>query len=143
MSSLRVCEYPICWHNKLLFVYFFSAFLLFVLDQGKITMADSKDFKALAHQELDLPLSEALAEKTQQYQDVIPEEVLDLLEEAVETYVVLEPTLPNNLRRNAKKEIEFFLTLYKEKIKKYFHIQNPQPPQKIRRLLACFGTEGK
>lgn len=106
-------------------------------------MADSKDFKALAHQELDLPLSEALAEKTQQYQDVVPEEVLDLLEEAVETYVVLEPTLPNNLRRNARKEIEFFLTLYKDKIKKYFHIQNPQPPQKIRRLLSCFGTEGK
>lgn len=106
-------------------------------------MADSKDFKDLAHQELILPLSEALAEKSHQYQDVIPEEVLDLLEEAVETYVVLEPTLPNNLRRNAKKEIEFFLTLYKEKLKKYFQITNPQPPQKISRLLACFGTEGK
>jgi hypothetical protein len=106
-------------------------------------MANSKDFKALDHQELDLPLSEALAEKTQQYQDVVPEEVLDLLEEAVETYVVLEPTLPNNLRRNARKEIEFYLTLYKDKIKKYFHIQNPQPPHKIRRLLSCFGTEGK
>lgn len=106
-------------------------------------MADSKDFKALAHQELVLPLSEALAEKTQQYQDVIPEEVLDLLEEAVETYVVLEPTLPNNLRRNAKKEIEFFLTLYKDKIKKCFHVPNPQPPQKISRLLACFSTECK
>lgn len=106
-------------------------------------MADSKNFKALADQVLDLPVSEALAEKTQQYQDVVPEEVLDLLEEAVETYVVLEPTLPNNLRRNAKKEIEFFLTLYKEKIKKYFHISNPQPPQKIRQLLGCFGTESK
>lgn len=106
-------------------------------------MANSKDFKPLAYQEFELPLAEALAEKTQQYQDVIPEEVLDLLEEAVETYVVLEPTLPNNLRRNAKKEIEFFLTLYKEKIKKYFHIQNPQPPKKILRLLGCFGNEGR
>lgn len=106
-------------------------------------MADSKDFKALAYQELDLPLSEALAAKTHQYQDVIPEEVLDLLEEAVETYVVLEPTLPHNLRRNARKEIEFFLTLYKQKIKKYFHIQNPQPPQKISLLLDCFGADGK
>lgn len=106
-------------------------------------MADSKDFKTLAHQEFELPLSEALAEKRHQYQDVIPEEVLDLLEEAVETYVVLEPTLPNNLRRNARKEIEFFLTLYKEKIRKYFHIQNPQPPKKILRLLSCFGTEGR
>jgi hypothetical protein len=104
---------------------------------------DSKDLKALAHQELDLPLAEALEAKTQQYQDVVPEEVLDLLEEAVETYVVLEPTLPNQLRRNARKEIEFFLTLYKEKIKKYFHIPNPQPPKKILRLLSCFGAERK
>jgi hypothetical protein len=106
-------------------------------------MADSKDFNPLTHQEFELPLSEALAEKTQQYQDVIPEDVLDLLEEAVETYVVLEPSLPNNLRWNARQEIEFFLTLYKEKIKKYFHIQNPQPPKKILRLLNCFGTEGR
>ncbi len=104
---------------------------------------DSKDLKALAYQELNLPLAEALKAKTQQYQDVIPEEVLDLLEEAVETYIVLEPTLPNQLRRSARKEIEFFLTLYKEKLKKYFHIPNPQPPQKILRLLSCFGAEGK
>lgn len=106
-------------------------------------MANSKDFNPLAHQEFELPLTEALAEKTHQYHDVIPEEVLDLLEEAVETYVVLEPTLPSTLRRSARKEIEFFLTLYKEKIKKYFHVQNPQPPKKIRRLLGCFGIEGR
>lgn len=99
-----------------------------------------KDLKALTHQQLDLTLSESLAAKTLQYQDVIPEEVLDLLEEAVETYVIVAPTLPSRLRSSARKEIDFFIRLYQDKIRSSFHVQNPQPPQKILQLLACCGA---
>lgn len=101
---------------------------------------DSKDLKILANQELDSTISEALAAKMPQYHDVIPEEVLDLLEEAVETYVIIAPTLSSYLRGVAKKEIEFFIRLYQDKIRNTLHIQNPQPPQKILQLLAGCGA---
>ena len=99
-----------------------------------------KDLKALTNQQLDVTVTESLAAKTSQYQDVIPEEVLDLLEEAVETYIIVAPTLPRRLRTSARKEIEFFMQLYQDKIRSSFHVQNPQPPQKILQLLACCGS---
>lgn len=99
-------------------------------------MADFRDLEALAKQDLSLSLTEVLAEQTSQYQDAIPEEILDLLEEAAETYVVLAPTLPERLRNSACKEIDFFMRLYQDKIKKFLGIENPQFPQKITQLLG-------
>lgn len=99
----------------------------------------SVDFKTLdasAEQAVGIPLSEALATRANQYQNVIPEEILDLLEEAAEPYSSMESALPHNMRDIARKEIEFFIRLYQEKIKKFPHLQNPQPPQQILQLLS-------
>jgi hypothetical protein len=95
-----------------------------------------KTLKALAEQAFGIPLSEALMARVQQYQNVIPEEILDLLDEAAETYSSVESALPQSLRDLAKKEIEFFIRLYQDKIKNFPHIQNSQPPQKILQLLS-------
>ena len=98
---------------------------------------DFKDLEAVAEQDFGLMLAEVPAERTSQYQDAIPEEVLDLLEEAVETYDIVEPTLPQRLRKIARKEIEFLISLYHDKIKHAQSLHNPQPSQKILRLLSC------
>lgn len=98
--------------------------------------ADFRDLEALAKLASDLTGTDVLTERAPQYQDAIPEEILDLLEEAAETYVVLAPTLPCRLQKSARKEIEFFIQLYQDKIRKFLGIENPQPPQKITQLLA-------
>jgi predicted transcriptional regulator len=90
-----------------------------------------KDLKALTNQQLDVTVTESLAAKTSQYQDVIPEEVLDLLEEAVETYIIVAPTLPRRLRTSARKEIEFFMQLYQDKIRSSFHVPDYQEQSRI------------
>lgn len=113
--------------------------LLFRLNQGKTMTTELQDFKVLTNQELNLILSDELAAKIPQYQDVILEEILDLLEEAVETYIFLKPTLPTNIQSNALKEIEFFITLYQEKLDNSRHIQTPQPEKKFVQLLSGCG----
>ncbi len=97
---------------------------------------DFKDLEAFVEQDFCLPLAEIPAERTSQYQDAIPEEILDLLEEAVETYDIVKPTLSQRLRNIAKKEIEFLISLYRDKIKDSQAWHNPHPPQKIQRLLT-------
>ena len=53
-----------------------------VLNQGKENMnMDFKDLEIVAEQDMGLMLAEIPAERTSQYQDAIPEEVLDLLVE--------------------------------------------------------------
>jgi hypothetical protein len=96
-----------------------------------------RDLKTLAEQDIGLSLSEALALRRLQYEDVIPEEILDLLEEAAETYATLAPVLSDQLRKIARKEIDFFISLYQNKIRQHYYTQNPQPPQKILQLLSC------
>jgi hypothetical protein len=98
---------------------------------------DFRDLKTLSEQDVSFDPDEVLAERTPQYQDAIPEEILDLLEEAAETYVSLAPTLPQRLQQVAKKEIEFLISLYYNKIRDSLKIENPQPPQNIAELLAC------
>ncbi|MCA1993494.1 MAG: hypothetical protein LDL41_15855 [Coleofasciculus sp. S288] len=97
---------------------------------------DVKDIEPLAEEELGSNLSEVLAAKIPQYQDAVPEEILDLLEEAAETYAVLASKLPYRLKNSARKEIEFFLSLYQTKIRESRPLQHPQPPQKILQLLS-------
>jgi hypothetical protein len=98
---------------------------------------DFKDLEAFAEQDFGLMLAEVPVERTSQYQDAIPEEVFDLLEEAVETYDIVEPTLPQRLRRIARKEIDFLISLYHDKIKDSQSLHNPQQPQKLLPLLSC------
>jgi hypothetical protein len=98
---------------------------------------DFKDLEVFAEQDFGLIVGEIPAERTSQYQDAIPAEVLDLLEEAVETYDIVEPTLPQRLRKIARKEIDFLISLYQDKIKHASSLQNPQTPQKILKLLSC------
>ncbi|HAA31814.1 MAG TPA: hypothetical protein DCE56_34095 [Cyanobacteria bacterium UBA8553] len=90
-----------------------------------------RELKALAEQNTDLPLSETLESKRQQYMDVIPEEILELLEEALETYALLAPSLPSALQDIAVKEIEFFMSLYQDKSRDALQIQNLHSLQKI------------
>ena len=99
-------------------------------------MNEFRDLEALAQQDIDSMLLQELAAKKPQYQDAIPEEILDLLEEAAETYAIMAPALPPGLGNTAKKEIEFFISLYQDRIKDCVTIQNAQPPQKILRLLC-------
>lgn len=109
-----------------------------VLNQGREEMnMDFKDLEVFAEQDFGLMLAEIPAERTSQYQDAIPEEVLDLLEEAVETYDIVEPTLPQRLRKIARKEIDFLISLYHDKIKQAPSLQNSQTPQKILQRLFC------
>ena|SRR4028119_1799716 len=103
-------------------------------------IVDFGDLKALVEADLDSTLSESLAARIPQYQDVIPEEILDLLEEAAETYTTLAATLPHHLRKTAREEIEFLISLYEDKIRDSLHIKNPQPPQKILQILSSCGT---
>ena len=109
-----------------------SAILDFLLlIQGRKMTVDFREIKALAGQNTDLTLSETLESKRPQYRDVIPEEILELLEESLETYAMLAPSLPPTLQDIAVKEIEFFMSLYQDKSKDSLHIQNLQPHQKL------------
>lgn len=101
-------------------------------------IGDIENLKPVDEEEFDLKLSEVLAARVKQYQDAVPEEILDLLEEAAETYAILAPLLPQRLGKAARKEIEFLVSLYKEKLRKFFHIQNPQLPHNILNTLSGF-----
>ncbi len=90
-----------------------------------------RDLEALAFQSLDLPLFEVLASRQEQYRDVTPAQILDLLEEAAQTYAIVAPTLPSYLKNSAKKEIAFFLELYLDSLIDSRTTQNPQPPEKV------------
>lgn len=105
-------------------------------------MADFQELEALAEQDLDLTLAEVLTVRARHYRDVIPEEILDLLEEAVEIYEILAPTLSRHLRNSARKEIKFFIWLYQEQVREFRHKQNPHPPQKILQLLSDCSSYG-
>ena len=85
-----------------------------------------RDLEALAFKSLDLPLFNVLASRQKQYQDVTPAQILDLLEEATQTYVIVAPTLPSCLKNSAKKEIAFFLELYLDTLTNSPTRQNPQ-----------------
>jgi hypothetical protein len=83
-----------------------------------------RDLEAVAEQDLSLMPAWELEARTSQYQDAIPEEILDLLEEAVETYDILAPALPPRLQNTARKEIDFLISLYENKIKDVQSIQH-------------------
>lgn len=92
---------------------------------------DYRDLEALVFQNLDLPLFKVLASRQEQYQDVTPAEILDLLEEATQTYAIVAPTLPSCLQNSAREEIGFFLELYLDSLINSQTTQNPQPPENM------------
>jgi hypothetical protein len=100
------------------------------IQSEKITV-NFRDLEALAFQSLELPLFEVLASRQEQYQDVTPTQILNLLEEAAQTYAIVAPTLPSCLQNSAKKEIGFFLELYLDRLINSRTTQNPQPPKNM------------
>lgn len=76
------------------------------------------ELEALAQADLNLTPIELLAARIGQYQDASPEEIFDFLAEVAEIYAVLESILSPKLRYSAKKEIEFFLSLYQDSLKR-------------------------
>ncbi len=119
------------------------------IQSGKTTV-NFTDLEALTCQNLDLPLFNVLASRREQYLDVTPAEILDLLEEAAQTYAIVAPTLPSCLKNRAKKEIAFFLELYLDSLMNSQTTQNPQPPENVlilklpddRARLANMGVAG-
>jgi hypothetical protein len=72
----------------------------------------------VAETEDDLQLQRVLAERELQYQDATPEEILDSLAEAVDSYTFLATKLSPQLRQIAREEIKFFLSVYQESVLK-------------------------
>lgn len=70
------------------------------------------DAKIVKEIEDDLELKRILAERELEYQDASPEEILDLLAEAVDAYTFLATKLSPQLRLSAREEIKFFLSVY-------------------------------
>lgn len=99
--------------------------------QSEKMTVNFRDLEALAFQSLELPLFEVLASRQEQYQDVTPTQILNLLEEAAQTYAIVVPTLPSCLQNSAKKEIGFFLELYLDRLINSRTTQNPQPPKNM------------
>jgi hypothetical protein len=57
-----------------------------------------------------------LASQAPQYKDASLNEILDLLESAVETYTAIAPTLSPRLRESAEQEIDFFYSLTQKRL---------------------------
>lgn len=96
-----------------------------------------RDLEAVAEQDLSLMPARELEARTSQYQDAIPEEILDLLEEAVETYDILAPALPPRLQNTARTEINFLISLYQNKVKDVQSIHHSKQYPQIPQLLSC------
>ncbi len=95
-----------------------------------------QEIETFAEQDLSFMPIRELEARISQYHDAVPEEILDLLEEAVETYNMVAPALPASLEDTARKEIDFLISLYQDKIKGYQSIDNPESPQKMLELLS-------
>ena len=99
------------------------------------------NLETLAEKNRDLMLSDDLATQKSGYENATPEEILHRLTEVAETYAVLAPTLPANLQYSAKKEIEFFLSIYQDKLKKSSQIHKlPQIQESVHSLSNCAGA---
>lgn len=99
------------------------------------------ELEALVQPDLDINPVEIMAARTRQYQDATPEEIFDFLQAVAEPYALLEPKLSPKLRNSAKKEIEFFLSLYQDSLQRSSHIHKAQPSQgSVKFLSQCAYT---
>ena len=98
--------------------------------------AQFTELEALVQPELDINPVEVMAARTRQYQDATPEEIFDFLQAVAEPYALLEPKLSPKLRHSAKKEIEFFLSLYQDSLVRTSYFQKAQQSQDSVKFLS-------
>lgn len=77
---------------------------------------DFIDLELLAEQPLDFDVDAILTEAAADYDNVPLHELFELLENAVESYTLVQPTLAVALQRSAEREIEFLLELLQERL---------------------------
>jgi hypothetical protein len=93
----------------------------------------------LVDQALKAELSPELVDRALQYEDASLEEIFDLLEESIETYVTVAPNLPIALRQSARKETEFFAWLFQERIAELcYTLHPPESYEPTSSLVASF-----
>ncbi|HEY9625358.1 MAG TPA: hypothetical protein V6C78_33875 [Crinalium sp.] len=90
--------------------------------QRELELPSSVD---VVDQALQSELTPELADRALQYEDASLEEIFDLLEESIESYVTVAPNLPPELRRSARKETEFFAWLFQERIAELVYTLHP------------------
>jgi uncharacterized hydantoinase/oxoprolinase family protein len=77
-------------------------------------MSAFQELEALAQESFDWTRSTSLPAQVEQFQDATLEEVVDLLDEAVEVHTHLAATLPTHLLQSACQEVEFLTTLCRQ-----------------------------
>ena len=83
-------------------------------------MTDFTDLEQLAQATLDSSTTDALSRQADDYTVASLEELLDLLEMAVEPYNQIKSTLPQELKQSAQDEIAFFRDLVKAHLGQWF-----------------------
>ncbi|KAM3102534.1 hypothetical protein ACKFKF_04070 [Phormidesmis sp. 146-12] len=76
--------------------------------------AEFQELEALAQEDFDWGQSTFPAQ-IEQFRDATLEEVVDLLDEAVEVHRRLAPTLPTHLLQSARQEVEFLTTVCRQR----------------------------
>lgn len=100
----------------------YSPYCVFSLSMFPMTKAfldanlEDADLALLAEQPLSISPADLLATQHQAYGNASLEEIADLLEGVVESYALLRPTLPPQLRQSARDEIEFFANLFQDQL---------------------------
>jgi hypothetical protein len=77
---------------------------------------DFIDLELLAEQPLNFDFDAILTETAADYDNIPLHELFELLENAVESYTLVQPTLAVALQRSAEREIEFLLELLQERL---------------------------
>lgn len=98
---------------------------------------DFLDLELLAEQPLDFDVDAILAETTTDYDNVPLHELFELLENAVESYTLVQPTLAVALQRSAEREIDFLLALLQERLAILLKPTRLQPQIQRQMRVAC------
>lgn len=77
-------------------------------------MSAFQELETLAQENFDWARSTSFPAQVEQFQDATLEEVVDLLDEAVEVHTHLAATLPTHLLQSACQEVEFLTTLCRQ-----------------------------
>jgi hypothetical protein len=76
--------------------------------------AEFQELEALAQENFDWARSTTFPAQVEQFRDATLEEVVDLLDEAIEVHTRLAPTLPTHLLQSACQEVEFLTTVCRQ-----------------------------
>ncbi|MFM7424057.1 MAG: hypothetical protein ACKO7W_03510 [Elainella sp.] len=86
------------------------------------------DLELLAEQPLDFDVDTILTGRAADYSNIPLHELFELLENAVESYTLVQPTLALALQRSAEREIEFLLELLQERLNSLLKPVRPTQP---------------